>query len=42
MPRFAANLTLLLTEVPMLDRPDWARRTGMTVAEAERWLAPLL
>ena len=21
---------------------DWARRTGMTVAEAERWLAPLL
>jgi 5-methyltetrahydrofolate--homocysteine methyltransferase len=21
---------------------DWAQRTGMSVAEAERWLAPLL
>ncbi len=33
MPRFAANLTLLFTEVPMLDRPDWARRTGFDGVE---------
>ncbi len=50
MPRFAANLTLLFTEVPMLDRPDWARRMGFDgvevlfpydhpVAEWERALA---
>lgn len=28
MPRFAANLTLLFTEVPMLDRPEFAARAG--------------
>jgi hydroxypyruvate isomerase len=33
MPRFAANLTLLFTEVPMLDRPDWARRMGFDGVE---------
>ncbi len=33
MPQFAANLTLLFTEVPMLDRPDWARRTGFDGVE---------
>lgn len=33
MPRFAANLTYLFTEVPMLDRPDWARRTGFDGVE---------
>lgn len=33
MPRFAANLTFLFTEVPMLDRPDWARRTGFDGVE---------
>lgn len=33
MPRFAANLTHLFTEVPMLDRPDWARRTGFDGVE---------
>ena len=33
MPRFAANLTLLFTEVPMLDRPDWAARCGFDVVE---------
>lgn len=33
MPRFAANLTLLFTEVPMLDRPDWARRSGFDGVE---------
>ena len=33
MPRFAANLTLLFNEVPMLDRPDWARRTGFDGVE---------
>lgn len=52
MPRFAANLTLLFTEVPMLDRPDWARRSGFdgvevlfpydhSVADWERALAGL-
>lgn len=33
MPRFAANLTYLFTELPMLDRPDWARRTGFDGVE---------
>ncbi|MCB6179126.1 TIM barrel protein [Rhodobacter sp. Har01] len=33
MPRFAANLTFLFTEVPMLDRPDWAARTGFDGVE---------
>jgi hydroxypyruvate isomerase len=33
MPRFAANLTLLFTEVAMLDRPDWAFRSGFDGAE---------
>ena len=33
MPRFAANLTLLFTEVPMLDRPDWAMRCGFDGVE---------
>ncbi len=52
MPRFAANLTFLFNEVPMLDRPDWARRSGFDgvevlfpydhpVAEWERALAGL-
>lgn len=33
MPRFAANLTFLFTEVPMLDRPDWAARSGFDGVE---------
>lgn len=33
MPRFAANLTLLFTEVPMMDRPDWAIRCGFDGVE---------
>lgn len=33
MPRFAANLTLLFTEVPTLDRPDWAQRYGFDGVE---------
>ena len=33
MPQFAANLTLLFTEVPMLDRPDWAARCGFDGVE---------
>lgn len=33
MPKIAANLTLLFTEVPMLDRPDWARRMGFDGVE---------
>ena len=33
MPRFAANLTYLFTEVPMLDRPDWAARCGFDGVE---------
>ncbi len=33
MPRFAANLTFLFTEVPMLDRPDWARKAGFDGVE---------
>jgi hydroxypyruvate isomerase len=52
MPRFAANLTLLFTEVPMLDRPEFAARAGFDgievlfpydtpVADWERALAGL-
>lgn len=33
MPRFAANLTLLFNEVPVLDRPDWAQRCGFDGVE---------
>lgn len=33
MPRFAANLTLLFNEVPMLDRPGWAARCGFDGVE---------
>lgn len=33
MPRYAANLTLLFTEVPTLDRPDWAQRCGFDGVE---------
>ena len=33
MPRFAANLTLLFNEVPMLDRPGWATRCGFDGVE---------
>jgi hypothetical protein len=33
MPRFAANLTYLFTEVPVLDRPDWAQRCGFDGVE---------
>jgi 2-dehydrotetronate isomerase len=33
MPRFAANLTLLFNEVPMLDRPGWAQRCGFDGVE---------
>lgn len=33
MPRFAANLTFLFTEVAMLDRPDWAQRSGFDGVE---------
>ena len=33
MPRFAANLTYLFTEVPVLDRPDWAARCGFDGVE---------
>jgi 2-dehydrotetronate isomerase len=33
VPRFAANLTFLFTEVPMLDRPGWAARTGFDGVE---------
>lgn len=33
MPRFAANLTYLFTEVPTLDRPDWAARCGFDGVE---------
>jgi hydroxypyruvate isomerase len=52
MPRFAANLMFLFTEVPMLDRAGWAARSGFDgvevlfpydwpVAEWERALAGL-
>lgn len=33
MPRFAANLTFLFTEVPMLERPGYAARAGFDGAE---------
>lgn len=33
MPRFAANLTLLFNEVPMLDRPEWAAKCGFDGVE---------
>lgn len=33
MPRFAANLTMLFTEVPMLDRPDLAAQAGFDGVE---------
>jgi 2-dehydrotetronate isomerase len=33
MPRYAANLTFLFSEVPMLDRPGWAVRCGFDGAE---------
>lgn len=33
MPRFAANLTLMFTEVPFLDRFDAAAKTGFTAVE---------
>ena len=33
MPRFAANLTMLFTEVPMLDRPGLAAQAGFDGAE---------
>lgn len=33
MPRFAANLTFLFTEVPMLDRPGWALKSGFDGVE---------
>lgn len=49
MPRFAANLTMLFTEVPMLDRPDLAAQAGFDGVEVlfpydhtpEDWLAAL-
>ena len=33
MPRFAANLTMLFTEVPMLDRPGLALQAGFDGVE---------
>ena len=33
MPRFAANLSLMFTEVPFLDRFDAAARAGFTAVE---------
>src|SRR5580692_8244594 len=33
MPRFAANLTLMFTEVPFLDRFDAAAKVGFTAVE---------
>ncbi len=33
MPRFCANISLMFTEVPMLDRPAAARRAGFTGVE---------
>ena len=49
MPRFAANLTMLFTEVPMLDRPGLAEQAGFDGVEVlfpydhspEDWLAAL-
>lgn len=43
MPCFAANLTFLFTEVPMLERPGWARRAGFDGVEVlfpYDWPAP--
>jgi hydroxypyruvate isomerase len=36
MPRFAANLTMMFTEVPFLDRFAAARRAGFTAVEFQR------
>ena len=33
MPRFAANVTMLFTEVPMLDRPGLAAQAGFDGVE---------
>ena len=33
MPRFAANLTMLFTELPFLDRFDAAAKAGFTAVE---------
>ena len=33
MPRFAANLSMVFTEVPFLDRFDAAREAGFTGVE---------
>ena len=33
MPRFAANLTMLFTEVPSLHRPELAAQAGFDGAE---------
>jgi hydroxypyruvate isomerase len=33
MPRFAANLSMMFTEVPFLDRFDAAREAGFTGVE---------
>ena len=33
MPRFAANLTMMFTEVPFLDRFDAAAKAGFTAVE---------
>ncbi len=33
MPRFAANLTMLFTELPFLDRFDAAARAGFQAVE---------
>lgn len=49
MPRFAANVTMLFTEVPMLARPDLAREAGFDGVEMlfpydhppKDWLAAL-
>ena len=35
MPKFAANLTLLFTEVPFLDRFAAARAAGFTAVECQ-------
>jgi hydroxypyruvate isomerase len=35
MPRFAANLSLLFTEVPLLDRFELAARAGFTAVEVQ-------
>jgi hydroxypyruvate isomerase len=33
MPRFAANLSMMFTEVPFLDRFEMAARSGFTAVE---------